>query len=107
MKKNDVSQIKINRVLLCKFDTISQIKEKIKENLERLLKKKNYNEEERICVFKKVKLFRAIEYKRKLKRSLINLIYNYKLNYQKYRIFGYVIENDNKKFDVNKKSFNF
>lgn len=92
--------------MIYKYETIAHIKEKIKEFLNYILFENKTNEEisKHISEIKNIKLFVALEYKRKLKRSLINLIYNFKLTKQKYRIFGYLIEDDNKKFGV---SFNF
>jgi len=92
--------------LIYKYQTIAHIREKIKEFLNYILFENKTDEENSRHVYeiKDIKLFVALEYKRKLKRSLINLIYNFKLAQKKYRIFGYLIEDDNKNFGV---SFNF
>lgn len=49
---------------------------------------------------KSIKLFRAIDYKNKMKRSSIKLIYLYILNNKKFRIPGYLISEENLKIEV-------
>lgn len=85
-----------------KYETIAQLKAKIIRLLRSSLSANNARNENSLnnVEINSIKLFRAFEFKSKLKRSLIKLICSYKVNSKKYRIPGYLISEYDKKIEV-------
>lgn len=102
LKNKDISQIKPKSILMYKFETIGQMKDKIIKLLKYSLSRNNIDDQNALNIPEiiNIKLYRALEYKSKLKRSLIKLIYSFKLNSKKFRIPGFLIDEDDKKIGV-------
>jgi len=104
IKMNNIELIKPRTILISKFETVAGLKNKIIDAYKNLLFNKiknNVNQIEKQGSFKeenfdigKIKLFQAYNYNYKLKRSLIKLIFMFKLNGKRFRIPGKLIEED-------------
>ena len=101
LKNNAIDFIRPRYIQISKYETVRDLKEKIKRCVKELLVNNLKCLDEDNVKLNDVKIFNIIYGMKKLKRKILKLLYSYNENMKKFNVSGSMISDDNQIIDVN------